>query len=223
VSIDYQWDFLTLWLNWNVLARGFVNSALLLVICLSLGLTLGLFVGTARYSRRRALNWSATVFIELFRNTPAMVLIWWFAYAFPIVAPIQVDSFLAAIFALSLNTAAFSAEIFRGGIQSIAPAQWEAGRALGMTTAALMRRVILPQAVRRMIPAFMNRGIELAKMTTLASTIAYAEALHEAKTLSAIEFNPIEAFTAVALVFFVALYPISLLVQRLELRQPKGE
>ena len=74
-----------------------------------------------------------------------------------------------------------------------------------------------------MIPAFMNRGIELAKMTTLASTIAYAEALHEAKTLSAIEFNPIEAFTTVALVFFVALYPISLLVQRLELRLPRGD
>ncbi|MFQ5971884.1 MAG: amino acid ABC transporter permease [Alphaproteobacteria bacterium] len=222
MNIDYRWDFLTVAQNWNVLTRGFVNTIELALICLVVGMTLGLFVGAARYSRHPGLNWPATAFIEVFRNTPAMVLVWWFAFAFPIIAPIQVNSFLAATCALSLNTAAFSAEIFRGGIQSISPNQWEAGRALGMSYPQLMRRVILPQAVRRMVPAFMNRSIELTKMTTLASTIAFAEALHEAKTLSAIEFNPIEAFTTVALIFFVTIYPLSLLVQRLELRLPHG-
>ena len=145
----------------------------------------------------------------------------WFFFAFPIVSPFEIDAFSAAALALSLNTAAFSAEIYRGGIQSIAPAQWEAGRALGMTYPQLMRRVILPQAVRRMIPAFTNRGIELVKMTTLASTIAFAELLHEAKTLSAINFNPIEAYTTVALIFFAVVYPVTLLVQRMELKLPR--
>jgi polar amino acid transport system permease protein len=145
----------------------------------------------------------------------------WFFFAFPIVSPFAIDAFSAAALALTLNTAAFSAEIYRGGIQSIAPTQWQAGKALGMTYAQTMRRVILPQAVRRMLPAFTNRGIELAKMTTLASTIAFAELLHEAKTLSAIAFNPIEAFTAVALIFFVLIYPLTLLVQRMELRLPR--
>lgn len=219
---DYKWDFLTIVQNWNVLGRGFVNTAILGSVCLAVGLSLGLIVGAARYSWRWYVNWPATVFVEIFRNTPAMVLIWWFAFAFPILAPVQINSFIAAVCALSLNTAAFSAEIFRGGIRSISPGQWEAGRALGMTYPQLMRRIILPQAIRRMIPAFMNRGIEVAKMTTLASTIAFAEALHEAKTLAAIKFNPIETYTVMALLFFATIYPLSLLVQRLELRQPRG-
>ena len=185
------------------------------------GLALGLPVGAARYSRRRWLNWPATAFVEVFRNTPALVQIMWFFFAFPIIAPFAIDAFSAAALALTLNTAAFSAEIYRGGIQSVAPTQWQAGRALGMTYGQVMRRVILPQAVRRMIPAFTNRGIELIKMTTLASTIAFAEVLHEAKTLAAIHFNPIEAYTAVALLFFALIYPLTLLVQRLELRLPR--
>lgn len=217
----HDWDFATIILNWNVLGRGLVNTLQLALLCLLCGLVLGLPVGAGRYSRLAWCHWPATAFVEVFRNTPALVQIMWFFFAFPIISPFEIDAFSAAALALSLNTAAFSAEIYRGGIQSIAPAQWEAGRALGMTYAQLMRRVILPQAVKRMIPAFTNRGIELTKMTTLASTIAFAELLHEAKTLSAIHFNPIEAYTTVALMFFVVVYPVTLLVQRLELRLPR--
>jgi polar amino acid transport system permease protein len=216
MGIEYQWDFLTLFLNWNVLARGLVRTLELALVCLSVGLVLGLFVGTARYSRRLIVNWPATAFIEVFRNTPALVQIMWFYFAFPILVPVDINAFTAAALALSLNTAAFSAEIFRGGIQSISPTQWDAGRALGMSYGELMRRIILPQAVKRMIPAFTNRAIELTKMTTLASTIAFAELLHETKTLSAIHFNPIEAYTAVALIFFILVYPATQLVYRLE-------
>jgi polar amino acid transport system permease protein len=219
--MGHDWDFATLLLNWNVLARGLLNTLRLALLCLFSGLALGLPVGAARYSRRRWLNWPATAFVEVFRNTPALVQIMWFFFAFPIIAPFAIDAFSAAALALTLNTAAFSAEIYRGGIQSVAPTQWQAGRALGMTYGQVMRRVILPQAVRRMIPAFTNRGIELAKMTTLASTIAFAEVLHEAKTLAAIHFNPIEAYTTVALLFFALIYPLTLLVQRLEFRLPR--
>jgi polar amino acid transport system permease protein len=218
MAIAHDWDFATILLNWNVLGRGLVETLRLALTCLAVGLSVGLFIGAARYSRRWFLNWPATAFIEVFRNTPALVQIMWFFFAFPIIAPVEVDAFAAAALALSLNTAAFSAEIYRGGIQSIAPTQWEGARALGMSYAQIMRRVILPQALRRMIPAFTNRGIELTKMTTLASTIAFAEVLHEAKTLSAIHFNPIEAYTTVALLFFVTVYPATLAVHRLERR-----
>jgi polar amino acid transport system permease protein len=218
--IEHVWDFATILANWNVLARGLVGTVQLASVCLLAGLAMGLPVGAARYSRNPLFNWPATAFVEVFRNTPALVQIMWFFFAFPIVAPFRVDAFTAAATALSLNTAAFSAEIYRGGIQSIAPAQWEAGRALGMGYLQLMRRVILPQAVRRMIPAFTNRGIELVKMTTLASTIAFAEVLHEGKTLASIHFNPIETYTVVALLFFAMVYPLTLLVRRLELRAP---
>ena len=219
--MGHDWDFATVLANWNVLARGLLNTVQLALTCLVGGLALGLPVGAARYSRQPWFHWPATAFVEVFRNTPALVQIMWFFFAFPIVAPFAIDAFSAAALALTLNTAAFSAEIYRGGIQSIAPTQWHAGKALGMSWAQTMRRVILPQAVRRMIPAFTNRGIELIKMTTLASTIAFAEVLHEAKTLSAIAFNPIEAYTAVALIFFALIYPMTLLVQRMELRLPR--
>lgn len=220
--MEHGWDFATILANWNVLGRGLVGTVELALTCLIAGLILGLPVGAARYARAPWFNWPATAFVEVFRNTPALVQIMWFFFAFPIIAPFEVDAFTAAALALSLNTAAFAAEIYRGGIQSIAPTQWEAGRALGMTYAQIMRRVILPQAVKRMIPAFTNRGIELTKMTTLASTIAFAELLHEAKTLAAIHFNPIEAYTTVALIFFAVVYPVTVLVQRLELRLPRG-
>jgi polar amino acid transport system permease protein len=218
--MEYNWDFHTILLNWNVLGRGLLQTARLAMVCLVTGIALGLVVGAGRYSRNRLWHWPATAFVEVFRNTPALVQIMWFFFAFPIISPFDISAFSAAALALSLNTAAFSAEIFRGGIQSIHPSQWEAGTALGMTWLQTLRRVVLPQAVRRMIPAFTNRGIELIKMTSLASTIAFGEVLHEAKTLSAIHFNPIEAFTTVALLFFAIVYPLTLLMHRLELRSP---
>ena len=119
---------------------------------------------------------------------------------------------------LTLNTAAFSAEIFRAGIQSIERGQWEAGKALGMPYLDQLRRIVLPQAIRRMVPAFMNRAVELMKMTSLASVIAYGELMHKAKQISTLEFNPIEMYTSVALIFFVLIYPMALLVQRFELK-----
>ncbi len=218
MGADYNWDFATILFNWDVLALGLVNAVRLAVVCLVSGLFMGLFVGAARYSRNRFANWPATVFVEVFRNTPALVQIMWFFFAFPILVPINIDAFTAAALALSLNTAAFSAEIFRAGIQSISPTQWDGGRALGMGYSQVMRRIILPQAVRRMIPAFTNRGIELAKMTTLASTIAYGELLHQGRTISVVHYNPIEAYTAVALIFFVTIYPATQSLYWLERR-----
>lgn len=214
----YNWDFVSILLNWKLLGIGLVNTIKLSFLCLVFGLVLGFFVGAARYSYKKIFNWPATVFVEVFRNTPALVQIMWFFFALPILLPFDISAFTAAFLGLTLNTAAFAAEIFRGGIQSISPGQWEAGKALGMTYFQQMRRVILPQAVKRMIPAFTNRGVELTKMTSLASVIAYAELLHQAKTISAINFNPIETYTVVAIIYFFLIYPITLLVGLLEKR-----
>ena len=142
----------------------------------------------------------------------------WFFFAFPIISPFEIDAFTAATLGLTLNTTAFSSEIYRAGIQSIHKGQWEAGKALGMTYLQQMTRIIMPQAVRRMIPAFMNRAVELMKMTSLASVIAYGELMYQAKTISTISFNPIEMYTSVALIFFALIFPFALLVQRFETR-----
>ena len=115
---------------------------------------------------------------------------------------------MAAILGISLNSAAFSAEIYRGGIQSIEKGQWEGAKALGMTLSQALRRVVFPQAFRRMLPALTNRMIEIFKMTTLASAVAYVELLQQGKLLSSLNFNPIETYTVVAIVFFLCLLPL---------------
>jgi polar amino acid transport system permease protein len=134
-----------------------------------------------------------------------------------------VGKLAAAALGISLNSAAFSGEIFRGGIQSIEPGQWDGARALGMTRGQAMRRVILPQAVRRMLPALTNRAIEIFKMTTLASAIAYVELLQQGRLIASLNFNPIEAYTAVAILFFICLWPLVRLTYALERRLARSD
>ncbi len=220
--MEYNWDFGAVWTYRGLLWTGLQNTIILAVLCLVLGLFFGLFVGAARYSTRAILNYPATAFVELFRNTPVLIQIMWFFFAFPIISPFQVDAFTAATLGLVLNTTAFSSEIFRAGIQSIAKGQWEAAKALGMTYIQQMKRIILPQAIRRMVPAFMNRAVELVKMTSLASVIAYGELMHQAKSIAAISFNPIEMYTAVAIFYFLLIFPFAILVRRLEIKFQPG-
>jgi polar amino acid transport system permease protein len=212
----YRWDFASVFGNWQILAQGLAGTFQLAVASLGAGLALGLLVGAGRYSRNRLLHWPATAYVEVFRNTPVLVQIMWFFFAFPIVAPFQVSAYIAAALALSLNTGAFAAEIFRAGIQSIARGQWDAARALGMSYPQQLRRVILPQAVKRMLPAFTNRGLELLKMTSLASAIAFPELLYAARTIATVHFNPIEAYTSVALIYFAIAWPVTQLVYAVE-------
>ncbi|MDG1066925.1 MAG: amino acid ABC transporter permease [Sulfitobacter sp.] len=221
--MEYTWDFGSVWEYREALWVGLTNTLCIFVICLFAGLSLGLAMGLARYSVRRWLRWPAACFIEFFRNTPVLVQIFWFYFAFPILAPFEISALMAAALGITLNSAAFSAEIFRGGIQTIDPGQWEAGRAIGMRYCEIMARIILPQAVRRMMPALTNRGIEIFKMTTLASAIAYADVLHQARLIASVNFNPIEAYTVVAIAFFVILYPIVRATYALERRLAKGD
>jgi polar amino acid transport system permease protein len=212
----YHWDFASVLGNWQILAQGLVGTFQLAVASLGAGLALGLLVGAGRYSRNRLLHWPATAYVEVFRNTPVLVQIMWFFFAFPIIAPFQVSAYTAAALALSLNTGAFAAEIFRAGIQSISRSQWDAARALGMSYPQQLRRVILPQAVKRMLPAFTNRGLELLKMTSLASAIAFPELLYAARTIATVHFNPIEAYTSVALIYLAIAWPLTQLVYAVE-------
>lgn len=204
----YRWNFGPVFENADVLLAGAIGTLRLFAICLVIGMSLGLFVGLARYAHARWLWLPATAFVEFFRNTPVLVQIIWFYYAFPILMPFDIGPLTAAALGISLNSAAFSAEIYRGGIQSIERGQWEAVRALGMTPAQVMRRIVLPQALRRMLPALTNRGIEVFKMTTLASAVAYVELLQQGKLLASLNFNPIETYTVIAAVFFLCLFPL---------------
>lgn len=221
--MDYNWDFASVFAYWNVLAVGLKGTIVLFVICSVLGLGGGLIMGMLRYSKSRWISYPAMLYVEVFRNTPVLVQIIWFFFALPVLTGIEVSPMLAAILGITLNTIAFSAEVFRGGIQSIEREQWEAGKAIGMSYAQSMRRVILPQALKRMLPPLTSRGIEVFKMTTLATVVAYPETLQQAKLIASYEYNPIETYTVVALVFFVVLFPLVQLTYMLERRFGKSD
>jgi polar amino acid transport system permease protein len=216
--MDYQWDFKIVLDSLPILLRGLVVTIELWLIALVLGLALGLALSLARVSGRAWLNTPAIGYLELFRNTPVLVQLIWFYYAFPIVLGQQLSPFTAAVLGLTLNTSAYSAEILRGGIVSIARGQWEGAKALGMSRAATLRRVILPQVFRRMLPALTNRAIELAKVTSLASLLAVNEVMYQGRLLSSTYYRPLEILTVVALFYFLLIYPGSYLSLRIERR-----
>jgi polar amino acid transport system permease protein len=135
------------------------------------------------------------------------------------VTGIQLSGPVVGILVLSLYTGAFYAEIFRGGIATIERGQWEAGRALGMRGWLLMRKVILPQALRRMIPPFVSQSVLQLKNTSLASTIAVPELLYQGSLVTSATFRPLEVYTIVAVLYFALLFPATLLAQRIERRR----
>ena len=206
--MTYYWNFQSVFDNWWALAVGLGGTLRLFIVCLILGMSLGLLVALGRRSRSKAVRWASTSFVEFFRNTPVLVQILWFYYALPILAPVEISPFAAAILGISLNSAAYSAEIYRGGIQSIEPGQWEAAKAIGMTGLQVLRRIVFPQAIRRIVPALTNRGIEIFKMSTLASVVAYVEMLQQGKLIASLNFNPLEVYTVVAALFMIILYPL---------------
>jgi polar amino acid transport system permease protein len=142
----------------------------------------------------------------------------WFFYALPVVVNISLDPFVAAVLALSTQSGAFYAEVFRGGIVSIEKGQWEGARALGMSRSQLMRRIVLPQAVTRMVPPFVERSFELTKTTALASTLAYADLLYQAMQVNSQTFRPLEVYTVVALMYLILLLSVSALARVAEHR-----
>lgn len=214
----YQWDFAPVFANADLLWQGLMGTLAITGTALAFGLPLGLMLALGRLSPRRWLAWPAGFVIEFFRTTPPLVQLFWFFFALPILIDIRMTPFLAAAITFSIQSSAFFAEVFRAGIVSVERGQWEAARAIGMKRPQAMRRIILPQAVKRMIPAFTERAIELMKTTTLVATVSYADLLYQANELAQKTFRPIEIFTATALIYFVVIFGLSLIVQAVERR-----
>lgn len=214
----YQWDFTPILENSGLLWQGLLGTLAITGTALAFGLPIGLGLALSRLSPRRWLAWPASFVIEFFRTTPPLVQLFWFFFALPILIDVRMTPFTAAAITFSIQSSAFFAEVFRAGIVSIERGQWEAARAIGMQRGQTMRRVILPQAVKRMIPAFTERAIELMKTTTLVATISYADLLYQANELAQKTFRPIEVFTVTALVYFAVIFGMSLCVGAIERR-----
>ena len=216
--MGYEWDFSLVLKYSDVLFEGFLGTLRVGIVSLILGGVGGLLLALMRMSRHRLLSWPAIALIEFFRTTPLLIQLFWIYFALPIIIGVNFDAYTACIITLSVNTSAFFAEIYRAGIQSMERSQWEGGKAIGMTQVALMRRIILPQAIRRMVPAFLERSFELMKGTTNVSAIAYGDLLYRALELSARLYRPIEILTLVAVFFFTMLTLTSILIRYIENR-----
>jgi polar amino acid transport system permease protein len=216
--MTYHWDFTPVFAAWPLLAQGLLNTLKVTGTALACGLVLGLALALLRLSHRRWASWPAGFVIEVFRTTPPLVQLFWFFFALPLLVGIEMTPFMAAAVTFSIQSSAFFAEVFRAGIQSVERGQWDGARAIGMDYGQAMRRIVLPQAVKRMIPAFMERAIELMKTTTLVATISYADLLFEANEVSQKSFRPLETYTVVALVYFSVIFLASLGARWLELR-----
>jgi polar amino acid transport system permease protein len=216
--MSYQWDFSPVLTRWPLLLDGLLNTVKIAAIAIVFGVLVGLVLALLRLSPRRSLRLPAAVFVEFYRNTPPIVHFFWFFYALPVVLNISLDPLVAAVLALSTQSGAFYAEVFRGGIRSIERGQWEGAKALGMTHTQLMRRIVVPQAATRMVAPFVERCFELIKTTALASTLAYGELLYQAMMVNSETFRPLEVYTAVALLYLVLLISCSALARVAEAR-----
>ncbi len=216
--MGYEWSFGFLWRYTGLFWTGIQVTLAYTIGTVVLGLAIGLALGLARLIPSRIVAVPLVAFIELFRCTPLLVQIVWFYYALPVILNVQVPAVVAATLVLSLYTAAFYAEIFRGGILSIERGQWDAARALGLRWGPMMRRVVLPQAVRRMVAPFLNQSIIQLKNTSLVSTIAVPDLLYQGTLITSDTYKPLEVYTVVALIYFVLLFPATRVVQWLETR-----
>lgn len=218
LAVAYNWDFGLVLSYTHLWAKGLGVTLAYSVGTVLGGMVIGVICGLLLLVRSRWVTLPVHYYVEIFRCTPLLVQIVWFYYALPVLLGVQIPAVVAGIMTLSCYTGAFYAEIFRGGIISIEQGQWDAARALGLSPWQMMRRVILPQAVRRMIPPFVNQSITQLKNTSLVSTIAVPDLLYNGTLITADTYRPLEVYTVVALIYFVLLFPSTLLAQYYERR-----
>ena len=211
----YDFDFSPVWEGLPKLFDGLVVTVTLTIIVMALSLPLGFGVAFARLSRLGIVRAVAYAYTELFRTTPLLVQIFFAFFALPVFLRINLDSFSAAVVAFTLNVGAFLAEIFRGSILSIDRGQREAAVSTGMSERQAMRRVVLPQAIRRSIPLVAAIWVSLFKDTSLVSLVGLKDLAGEGASIYRESFRQIEVMTVLAVIYFALTYPQSIIINRL--------
>jgi polar amino acid transport system permease protein len=198
------------------LLRGLRNTLILSFFSILCGALLGLFVCLVRLYALRPLRLVAIVYIDIFRAMPMLVILILIYYALPFLG-VRFSSWTSAILAFSLVMGAYSAEVFRAGVEGVPRGQFEASAALGLPFLLTLRRVILPQAMRAIIPPMTGNCVSMFKDTSLASTVALPELLNEATNSQALYANPSPLIMA-AIIYVIFLWPMVRLVSVMEQR-----
>jgi polar amino acid transport system permease protein len=207
----YAWDFGVVQRYWPALWAGLKITAAIAVVSITAGILLGIPVALMQLSRVALVRWIVTVYVEIMRCTPMLVLLVWFYYALPIVTGITLPAFQAVILAFTLNSAAFYGEALPQG-------QVEAATILGLSYSQRMRYVIVPQGFRNVLPVLVSISVQLFKDTSLVAIIGVADLMYNGQLASSNSYRPLEILTTLAVIYFVILFPITLALRQLETR-----
>jgi polar amino acid transport system permease protein len=207
--------------NIGPLLGGLLITVELTFAVITLSLVCGLFVALAGMSRLTPLRWLVKAYIEVIRGTPLLLQLIYVYYVLPEIG-IRLDAFTAGVLALTLNYSAYISEVYRSGIQAIAKGQHDAAAALGMTRGLAMRRIILPQAIRIVVPTLGNYFIGLFKDTALCSAVSIQELVFTAQVHAALSFQYFTLYTVVAAMYFLVSFPAARLVSYLERVTKRG-
>lgn len=211
-------DFRVVGERWPELLLGARVTLLAFAIALGLGAPLAALVCAGTLRERGLLAGLAKGYVSVFRTIPEIVLIFWMFYCLPPLLGMQVSGILSGSLALALVSAAYLAEIFRAGVQSVARGQWEAAGALALPRRTVWLRIVLPQAARLSVPPFINFLTELLKGTTLLATVGVADLALKAYVLGAQTFRYLEFLTAIAILYFIIIFPVARLAEHVERR-----
>jgi glutamine transport system permease protein len=213
-----NFDFQLIVNSFPLLLAGAGITVEITTMSVTFGLLIGMFVGIGRLAKTKFISWPAAIYVDFIRGTPLLVQIFIIYFALPMIVGQRIDPFIAAITACSINSGAYVAEIFRGGIQSIDKGQMEAGRSLGMTWGQTMRFVILPQAFKRIIPPLGNEFIAMLKDSSLVSVIGFEELTRRGQLIIARTYGSFEIWLTVAFIYLVMTLTISRFIAYLERR-----
>jgi His/Glu/Gln/Arg/opine family amino acid ABC transporter permease subunit len=215
----FQFHWSVIAQSWPFLVAGVRVTLSIVLAATVMGLGIGLVLGILRGMRIRSIELVTGWYIEIFRNTPILVQIVWFYYVLPLVTGTPgMSASTSCVIAIGLNAGAYLAEVFRAGIQAVDVGQMEASRSLGMSYLKAMFLIILPQAIRNVLPAFVNTFVVLIKESSQVTFVGVMDVMHRGDMLSSDTSRPIEAYTAVAVIYFVLCYTISKSVGVIERR-----
>ena len=216
-----DWD--VVWSNLPRFWDGALMTIWLAVVTMVLAIPGGLVLAFMRLSKIGLVARSATAFVEFFRATPLILQIYWAYYVLPAYFDVQLSQMATAIAGLVCNISSFNSETFRAGIVSIRLGQWNAGRAIGMTDAQVMARIVLPQALMRVLPALATTWVSLFKDTSLVSIISVADLSYVSLKIRTESFRIFEVLTAMAAIYWMMGYPQAKLVDWLHRRYKVAE
>lgn len=213
--MELNFDFAYMIKILPLLGKGVITTIELAVIAITLGTIIGLLVALMKIAKNPILNYIGKFYTWIFRGIPLLVQLIFIYYALPAIG-IELSSFQSAVVGLSMCGGAYIAEIIRAGILSIDKGQMEAALSLGMTYAQAMRRVIIPQTYRRLIPPLGNEFISLTKDTALVSVVAMTELLRQAQLRASADFKPFEAYSLAAILYLILTTVFTLMFTKVE-------